>query len=88
MLIDSLGMHHDSSGNRCPAESHVMSPSRGTNGETTWSTCSADVIRSLSWAKCLFDKELMMPVENNAWKYEGFPGRTWTAKKQCEILLT
>ncbi|KAJ8935149.1 hypothetical protein NQ314_012967, partial [Rhamnusium bicolor] len=43
----NLGMHHDSSGNSCPKEGYVMSPSRGTNGETQWSTCSADVMAKL-----------------------------------------
>lgn len=43
----NLGMHHDSSGNFCPSEGYVMSPSRGTQGETTWSSCSADVVRNL-----------------------------------------
>lgn len=43
----SLGMHHDGSHNGCPKDGYIMSPSRGTNGETVWSTCSADVIRKL-----------------------------------------
>lgn len=43
----NLGMSHDSSGNSCSKEGFVMSPSRGTQGETTWSSCSAAVIRKL-----------------------------------------
>jgi hypothetical protein len=43
----SLGMHHDGSQNACPKDGYIMSPSRGTSGETVWSTCSADVIRKL-----------------------------------------
>lgn len=40
-------MHHDSFGNDCPSEGFVMSPTRGTQGETTWSSCSADIVREL-----------------------------------------
>lgn len=83
----NLGMHHDSSGNSCTKEGFIMSPSRGVQGETTWSTCSAGVVEKLSWAKCLYDKPSDVLMKNNAWKYLGFPGQTWTAKKQCEVLL-
>ncbi|KXJ81822.1 hypothetical protein RP20_CCG017866 [Aedes albopictus] len=44
----SLGMHHDSAGNVCAKDGYVMSPSRGTQGETTWSSCSAAAIRELT----------------------------------------
>lgn len=80
-------MHHDSSGNSCPKDGYVMSPSRGTQGETTWSDCSADVAQNLNWARCLFDKPTGVSFENDAWKYYGFPGQSWTAKRQCEVLL-
>lgn len=40
-------MHHDASGNLCQARGHIMSPTRGTQGETTWSSCSADVVYDL-----------------------------------------
>ena len=43
----NLGMSHDSTGNACPKDGFVMSPSRGTQGETTWSSCSATVLRKL-----------------------------------------
>lgn len=43
----NLGMPHDSTGNSCTKDGFVMSPSRGTNGETTWSGCSAAIIRRL-----------------------------------------
>lgn len=45
----NLGMSHDSTGNSCPKDGFIMSPSRGTQGETTWSPCSATVIRKLEW---------------------------------------
>ncbi|XP_053665612.1 A disintegrin and metalloproteinase with thrombospondin motifs adt-2-like [Anopheles marshallii] len=84
----NLGMHHDSIGNRCPKDGFVMSPSRGTQGETTWSTCSADVISQLNWAGCLFETDSKVATEYDTTKYYDHPGQAWTAKKQCEVLLT
>ncbi|XP_053693968.1 A disintegrin and metalloproteinase with thrombospondin motifs adt-2-like [Sabethes cyaneus] len=83
----SLGMHHDSSGNSCTKDGYVMSPSRGTQGETTWSRCSATAIRELTWADCLFDAPVKTKKELDAWKFHGYPGQVFTAKKQCELLL-
>nr|XP_029709746.1 A disintegrin and metalloproteinase with thrombospondin motifs adt-2-like [Aedes albopictus] len=83
----SLGMHHDSAGNVCAKDGYVMSPSRGTQGETTWSSCSAAAIRELTWADCLFDAPLKTKKELDAWKYQGYPGQVFTSKKQCEVLL-
>lgn len=84
----NLGMHHDSSGNSCPKEGYVMSPSRGTNGETQWSSCSAEIMAKLSsWAKCLFDSNNVPKKNLDHNRYLDEPGRSFTAKKQCEILL-
>lgn len=83
----SLGMHHDATGNDCPSEGYVMSPTRGTEGETSWSWCSANVISQLNWAKCLQDKPTNTSVAHNSWKFEGYPGQIITAKRQCELLL-
>ncbi|XP_049548139.1 A disintegrin and metalloproteinase with thrombospondin motifs adt-2-like [Anopheles darlingi] len=84
----NLGMHHDSVGNGCPKDGFVMSPSRGTQGETTWSSCSADAIAQLNWAGCLFETTAKEVPEYNTSKYYDHPGQVWTAKKQCEVLLT
>lgn len=43
----NLGMSHDSTGNSCTKDGFIMSPSRGTQGETQWSPCSETVIRKL-----------------------------------------
>jgi a disintegrin and metalloproteinase with thrombospondin motifs 18 len=42
-----------------------------------------------SWAKCLFDRPRPFDTLNglDAWKYSGYPGISYTAKDQCEILL-
>lgn len=42
------GMPHDATGNSCEKDGFIMSPSRGTTGETTWSSCSAKVVKSLA----------------------------------------
>ncbi|XP_015597845.1 A disintegrin and metalloproteinase with thrombospondin motifs adt-1 [Cephus cinctus] len=85
----NLGMHHDSTGNTCPKDGYIMSPSRGTQGETIWSQCSRDVARKLSQTKpCLLDQP---PVNSEKsldhGKFIDLPGRQWDAKKQCEFLL-
>lgn len=84
----NLGMHHDSSQNNCPKDGYIMSPSRGTNGETVWSTCSADVIRKLSWATCLNDVPTKtQPEMDHEARFQDEPGQRWGAKRQCEVLL-
>ncbi len=51
----SLGMTHDGvRSNECPGDGFIMSASRETGGETRWSECSAEALRSLE-AKCLGD---------------------------------
>lgn len=47
MSYFSLGMHHDGSSNYCPKEGFIMSPSRGTSGEVSWSSCSSQVLQTL-----------------------------------------
>lgn len=63
-----------------------MSPSRGTNGETQWSKCSAEVASNLAWAKCLHDSAKPSKKLDHS-RFLDSPGRVYTAKKQCEILL-
>ncbi|XP_049961994.1 A disintegrin and metalloproteinase with thrombospondin motifs adt-2-like [Schistocerca serialis cubense] len=83
----NLGMHHDGTSNSCPKEGFIMSPSRGTTGETQWSTCSADVIRGLGSAKCLLDAPGPTPKERDHARFDDLPGTLWGAKRQCEVLL-
>lgn len=82
-------MHHDSTGNTCPKDGYIMSPSRGTQGETIWSECSRDVARKLSDTKvCLLDEANANDDESlDHSKFFGLPGRIWNSKKQCEVLL-
>ncbi|KAK2583028.1 hypothetical protein KPH14_009070 [Odynerus spinipes] len=85
----NLGMHHDSTGNSCPKDGYIMSPSRGVQGETIWSECSREVVRALARNKpCLLDKStLQVDKSLDHARFLDLPGREWTAKKQCEVLL-
>ncbi|XP_059048068.1 A disintegrin and metalloproteinase with thrombospondin motifs adt-2-like [Achroia grisella] len=85
----NLGMHHDGSGNTCARDGYIMSPSRGTSGEATWSSCSARVAADLQWATCLLDggDDLDTPTELQHERFGGAPGALWGAKKQCEVFL-
>nr|XP_034177349.1 A disintegrin and metalloproteinase with thrombospondin motifs adt-2 [Osmia lignaria] len=89
VLVFSLGMHHDSTGNTCPKDGYIMSPSRGLHGETIWSDCSRDLAQRLSYTKpCLTNRPTAQtnPHLDHARFYD-LPGREWTGKKQCEFLL-
>ncbi|KAK0085812.1 hypothetical protein PV325_004374 [Microctonus aethiopoides] len=85
----NLGMHHDSTGNSCSRDGYIMSPSRGTQGETLWSSCSRQVAIDLPTKKpCLLDKTPSISDKHlNHIKFLTLPGREWTAKRQCELLL-
>ncbi|XP_068626453.1 A disintegrin and metalloproteinase with thrombospondin motifs adt-2-like [Battus philenor] len=86
----NLGMHHDGTGNTCARDGYIMSPSRGTHGEATWSRCSANIVADLQWATCLFDgsdDDEEIPFELNHERFGGAPGVVWDTKKQCEVLL-
>lgn len=83
----NLGMHHDGSSNYCPKEGFIMSPSRGTSGEVSWSSCSSQVMQTLQSKECLQDMPKKKTSTMNHSKFNENPGRIWDAKKQCEILL-
>ncbi|KPI94766.1 A disintegrin and metalloproteinase with thrombospondin motifs 3 [Papilio xuthus] len=86
----NLGMHHDGTGNACARDGYIMSPSRGTHGEASWSRCSAKVAADLQWATCLLDgsdDDEDIPEQLHHERFGGAPGIVWDAKKQCEVLL-
>uniref|UniRef100_A0A182Y641 Peptidase M12B domain-containing protein n=1 Tax=Anopheles stephensi TaxID=30069 RepID=A0A182Y641_ANOST len=41
-----------------------------------------------NWAGCLFETNSKVAAEYDTTKYYDHPGQAWTAKKQCEVLLT
>ena len=62
-----------------------MSPSRGSKGESQWSSCSVD---------SLFKADLSCLDENSGAGSESldldagvYPGEIWTANRQCQIFL-
>lgn len=82
-------MRHDSVENTCTKDGFIMSPSRGTQGETIWSPCSRDVALELRRVKpCLLDKPALDKDRSlDHGRYLTLPGREWTSKRQCELLL-
>ena len=91
-----MGINHDSTGNKCPKDGYIMSPSRGVNGESQWSSCSRTAASTLHKKKtCLLDKpskDYKKWTKNkssldHSTRYSQTPGRQWTARKQCQILL-
>jgi len=82
----NLGMSHDSSGNACDSNGFIMSPSRGTKGETVWSSCSRDHMAALDM-KCLEDRPATMGGDTDHNKYNNVPGQSWNADLQCKNLL-
>ncbi|GIX88254.1 a disintegrin and metalloproteinase with thrombospondin motifs adt-1 [Caerostris extrusa] len=84
----NLGMYHDGPpNNECPSNGHVMSPSRGTKGETTWSKCSSKVLEKMD-KKCLFDEPQGTPTKDKDHsKFNEKPGQVWNAHDQCKIFL-
>lgn len=82
-------MHHDGKYNACSDEGFIMSKSRGFFNETEWSECSRELVQNLPKTKsCLLDSpERKFDQNLNHEKYQSLPGRRWTAKRQCEVLL-
>ncbi|KAF5301353.1 hypothetical protein FQA39_LY10751 [Lamprigera yunnana] len=83
----NLGMNHDGTKNDCPKDGYIMSASRGDTGEAQWSSCSAQVMTTLKTAKCLHDYTGVLNSNFDHTRFKDVPGLTYTAKKQCEILL-
>ncbi|XP_047503003.1 histone-lysine N-methyltransferase 2D-like [Penaeus chinensis] len=81
----NLGMLHDGYGNACPKNGFVMSASRSTSGETNWSSCSREIVETLS-APCLNDNPPEIPKHDHS-VYDQLPGQTWDAYDQCRVFL-
>jgi len=84
----NLGMSHDSSGNSCPANGYIMSPSRGTKGECVWSQCSRDHMARLD-LECLLDSPDPMSSDVDHNIYADNPGQDeqWDGDRQCQLLM-
>ena len=84
----NLGMSHDSTGNSCPSNGYIMSPSRGTKGETVWSSCSRNYMASLD-LPCLTDQPAAQSGDQDHDVYGNYPGqnRDFDADAQCKLLM-
>ncbi|KAL7296923.1 hypothetical protein TKK_0009364 [Trichogramma kaykai] len=88
-IAHNLGIQHDATGNSCPKDGYIMSPSRGVQGESQWSACSRESASKIHEVKkCLLDgSESEASIGSDALQQVELPGRRWSAKRQCEILL-
>ncbi|XP_077499772.1 A disintegrin and metalloproteinase with thrombospondin motifs adt-1-like [Amblyomma americanum] len=84
----NLGMLHDGwPQNDCPSNGFIMSPSRGTKGETTWSPCSALVVHKMGDRTCLSNRPDGVTGLPDTEDPETLPGQEWDAHDQCKIFL-
>ena len=67
-------MSHDSTAG-CSSNGFVMSASRGTKGEVTWSTCSRNMAQSLD-KDCLRDNDGGPSEWDHMDKYDNRPGKS------------
>lgn len=80
-------MRHDSLDEGCPKDGYIMSPSRGSRGETTWSKCSARAVQIMDWASCLLDKPQKIAPDLDHTAMHDAPGQRYGAKMQCQFFL-
>ncbi|KAH6941093.1 hypothetical protein HPB50_013291 [Hyalomma asiaticum] len=84
----NLGMLHDGwPHNDCPSNGFIMSPSRGTKGETTWSPCSAMVVHKMGDKTCLSNRPDGVTGLPDLEDPHNLPGQEWDAHDQCRIFL-
>ncbi|KAH8035347.1 hypothetical protein HPB51_004588 [Rhipicephalus microplus] len=84
----NLGMLHDGwPQNDCPSNGFIMSPSRGTKGETTWSPCSALVVHKMGDRTCLSNRPDGVTGLPDLEDPQSLPGQEWDAHDQCKIFL-
>jgi len=81
----NLGMVHDDKAG-CAKEGFIMSPTRGSTGETAWSECSAEILRKGIGLDCLLEEERQAAnrVDVNE---DRLPGQIWSPRAQCQIFL-
>lgn len=82
-LGHNLGMKHDDK-DGCRRDGYIMSPTRGTKGETQWSSCSAEFLRKTDKLKCLHEDAAAVSLTLEVGK---LPGEVWSADQQCQIFF-
>jgi len=85
-LGHTLGMKHDGDRNNCEYGRYIMAESRGSSGQTSWSTCSAEKLAESTTLNCLYDRPGKVPKweQNNTM---GVPGHFITADEQCKFFF-
>ena len=82
-LGHNLGMLHDDKAG-CARDGFIMSPTRGSTGETEWSKCSADLLREGIGHGCLLREESQ--AEDGLGLDENLlPGQIWSPAAQCQV---
>ena len=81
----NLGMVHDDKAG-CAKEGFIMSPTRGSTGETEWSECSAEILRQGAGHDCLLEEERQggNGVDVNE---DRLPGQIWSPRAQCQVVI-
>ena len=81
----NLGMVHDDKAG-CAKEGFIMSPTRGSTGETEWSECSAEILRKGIGLDCLLEEERQAAnrVDVNE---DRLPGQIWSSRAQCQVVI-
>ena len=81
----NLGMVHDDKAG-CAKEGFIMSPTRGSTGETEWSECSAEVLRKGAGLNCLLEEERQGAngIDVNE---DRLPGQIWSPRAQCQVVF-
>ena len=81
----NLGMVHDDKAG-CAKEGFIMSPTRGSTGETEWSRCSAEILRKGAGHDCLLEEERQAAnrVDVNE---DRLPGQIWSSRAQCQVVI-
>ena len=82
-LGHNLGMLHDDKAG-CARDGFIMSPTRGSTGETEWSKCSAELLKEGVGHSCLLTEEGQggdgPRLDENL-----LPGQIWSPAAQCQV---
>ena len=82
-LGHNLGMLHDDKAG-CARDGFIMSPTRGSTGETEWSKCSAELLKEGVGHSCLLTEE-GQDGDGPRLDENLLPGQIWSPAAQCQV---